>query len=57
MVNLLKEISPDYYNDFIYLDNCGRKCMYEEFRKYIYATLEASLLFWTKLSTSLEEMG
>ena len=57
MVNLLKEIAPDYYNDFIYLDNCGRKCMYEEFRKYIYATLEASLLFWTKLSTSLEEMG
>ena len=31
--------------------------MYAEARKDIYGTLEASLLFWTKLSKSLEEMG
>ena len=31
--------------------------MYAEYKKAIYVTLEASLLFWAKLSKSLEEMG
>ena len=31
--------------------------MYAESNKDIYGTLEASLLFWEKLSKSLEEMG
>ena len=31
--------------------------MYAEANKAIYGTLEASLLFWEKLSKSLEEMG
>ena len=31
--------------------------MYAESKKAIYGTLEASLLFWKKLSKSLEEMG
>ena len=31
--------------------------MYAEAKKSIYGTLEASLLFWAKLSKSLEEMG
>ena len=30
--------------------------MYEEAKKDIYGTLEASLIFWTKISKSLEEM-
>ena len=30
--------------------------MYAEYKKAIYVTLEASLLFWAKLSKSLEEM-
>ena len=31
--------------------------MYAEAKKAVYGTLEASLLFWGKLSKILEEMG
>ena len=54
MVTLLDEIDPDYYEYFIYTDKRGRKCMYAESKKSIYGTLEASLLFWVKLSKILE---
>ena len=56
MVTLLEEIDPEYYKVFIYADKRGRKCMYSEAKKTIYGTLEASLLFWGKLSKILEEM-
>ena len=54
MATLLEEIYPEYNNDFIYTDNCGRNFMHEEFKKAIYGTLEASPLFWGKLSKILE---
>ena len=57
MATLLKEIDPEYYKDFIYTDKRGRKCMYEEAKKDIYGKLEASLIFWGKLSKILEEIG
>ena len=57
MVTLLEEIDPEYYNGFIFTDKRGSKCMYEEAKKAIYGTLEASLIFWKKLSKNLEEMG
>ena len=31
--------------------------MYEEYKKAIYGTLEASKIFWGKLSKSLEKLG
>ena len=57
MVTLIEDIDPEYYKDFIFTYKRGRKCMYAEAKKAIYGTLEASLLFWAKLSKSLEEMG
>ena len=57
MVTILEEIDPEYYKDFIFTDKRGRKYMYTEAKKAIYGTLEASLLFWAKLSKSLKEMG
>ena len=54
-MTILEDIDPGYYNDLIYLDRCGRKCMYAESKKAIYVTLEESLLFWEKLSKSLEK--
>ena len=57
MVNPIEEIDPKYYKDFIYTDKSGRKYMYVDAKKAIYGTVEASLLFWGKLSKSLEEMG
>ena len=55
MVALLEEIDPEYYKYFIYTDKLRRKCMYEEAKKSIYGTLEASLLFRENLSKSLEK--
>ena len=57
MATILEDIDPAYYKDFIYLDIRGRKCIYAEAKKAIYGTLEALLLFWMKLSKSLEKMG
>ena len=57
MVNLTKEIDPDYYKYFIYIYKRGRKCMYAESKKAMRGTLEALLLFWVNLSKILEEMG
>ena len=53
MVTLLEEINPKYYKYFIYIDKHVRKCMYSEDKKAIYGTLQASLLFWKKLSKML----
>ena len=53
MVTLMEEIDPAYYKGFVYLDSRGKKCMYAEAKKAIYGNLEASHIFWTKLSKSL----
>ena len=45
MVTLLEDIDPMYFKELIYLDICDIKWMYTEANKYIYGTLEASLLF------------
>ena len=57
MVNLLEDIDLVYFKDFIYLDIRGRKIMHKEAKKAIYSTLEASLLFWTKLLQESIKMG
>ena len=53
----LEEIDPENYKYFIYTYKSRSKCMYSEANKVIYGTLEASPLFWSKLSKILEEMG
>ena len=55
MVTLLEDIEPGYYKGFIYTYKRGRNFMYAEAKKAIYGTLEASLIFWGKLSKILEE--
>ena len=54
MVTRIKDIDPYYYKDFVYEDKRGRNCMYEEYKKGIYGTVEAALIFWGKLSKSLK---
>ena len=56
MVTLLKEIEPEYCKYLIYTDKRGSKYIYAEAKKATYWSLEASLLFWGKLSKILEEM-
>ena len=57
MFTLLEDIDPDYYKEIYYTDKSGSKCMYAEYKKSVYGTLEASLLFWGNVSKGLEEMG
>ena len=54
MVTLLEDINPAYKKN-IYIDSHCRKFMYKEFKKAVYGTLKASLLFWGELSKSLEK--
>ena len=51
----MQDIDPPYYKDFIYLYIRGRKCIYAEAKKNIYGTLEALLIFWKKLTMSLDK--
>ena len=51
------DIDPAYYNYLISIYIHGIKLVYAEFKKAVYGTLEASLLFWEKLYTSLEKNG
>ena len=57
MVTLLEEIEPEYYKDFIYTYQRRIKCMYAESKKAVYGTLEASLIFWGKLSKKFNING
>ena len=42
MVIPLEDIDPEYCNDLIYTNKHGRKCMYREYKKAIYGTLDYS---------------
>ena len=44
----------DLYEKYIQTDSKGKKYMYAECLKAIYGTLNATLLFWLKLSKDLE---
>ena len=45
IVNILKDINPSYCKYCIYIYIREKKCMYVEYKKAVYWTLEASLLF------------
>jgi hypothetical protein len=56
MAELLLRIDPKLY--WKYLTQVGKKkVMYVELNKALYGTLDASLLFWKKLSKTLEDWG
>jgi len=56
MVDLMAKIDPKLYWKYI-KDSNGKSVMYAELEKALYGTLQASLLFWKKLSKSLIEWG
>jgi hypothetical protein len=56
MVTLLEKIDPGY-SKYVFTNKKGKKILYAETMKAIYGTLNASLLFWIKLSASLTKMG
>ena len=52
MVTPLKDIEPNYYKYFIYTDKRGRNFMYEESKKAVYGTIEASINFWENIPSN-----
>jgi hypothetical protein len=54
---MLAQIDPKVYRKYITTTANGKKVLYAETMKAIYGTLNASLFFWIKLSTSLLKLG
>ena len=56
MVNILTKIDPKLYSKYTSTEN-GREIMYVKLKKALYGTLQAALLFWKNLTTTLIEWG
>ena len=58
MLELLTQIDPSLYRKYIHTYPNGKKVLHAEIKKAMYGTLNASLLFWLKLSATLrDDMG
>ena len=57
MATLLAKIDPELYGPYMVKGRNGRSMMFAETKKALYGTVDASLLFWLKLSGSLKDMG
>ena len=58
MLELLTEIEPQCYRKYIHTHPNGKRVLIAEIKKAMYGTLNASLLFWLKLSSTLrDDMG
>ena len=55
MLDLLIKLDPAHYTKYIHTYPNGKKVLISEIRKAMYGTLNASLLFWTKLSGTLRD--
>ena len=56
LVHLLAQIDPKLYRQYI-TDENGKSVLYVKLKKALYGTLQAALLFWKDLSTTLQEWG
>ena len=56
MVNILTNLEPKLYRKYIRTEG-NKPIMYVELKKALYGTLQAALLFWKNLITSLHEWG
>ena len=58
MLELLVKLDPSHYRKYVHTYPNGKKVLMAEIRKAMYGTLNASLLFWQKLSGTLrDDMG
>jgi hypothetical protein len=57
LVNMLVEIAPDVYKDFVTTDKKGTKQLIVKCMNAIYDTMVASLLYYRKFSKSLTDNG
>lgn len=56
MAELLVRIDPKLYRKHIQIHR-GKQVLYVELKKALYGTLKAALLFWKKLTSTLESWG
>ena len=56
MVDILTRLDPELYEKHIIFEN-GHKVLYVKFKKALYGTLQASMLFWKNLTGTLINMG
>jgi hypothetical protein len=56
MVEILERIDPNLYSKYKKMEN-GRSVLYVKLKKALYGTLQAALLFWKNLTTTLIDCG
>jgi hypothetical protein len=56
MAELIVKLDPKLYRKYVHYER-GKPVIYVRLKKALYGTLEAALLFWKKLSKSLEKWG
>ena len=56
MAEMLTNPDPNIYWKYV-TNKKGRTVLYVELKKSLYGTLQAALLFWQNLTSSLQEWG
>jgi len=57
MAELIIKLEPILYRKYIWYNQKGKPMLYVQIKKAPYRTLQAALLFWRLLSSTLQEWG
>jgi len=57
IAELIVKLDPSMYRKYIWHSQKGRPMLYVQLKKALYGTLQAALLFWKLLSSTLQEWG
>jgi len=57
IAKLIVKLDPSMYRKYIWHSQKGRPMLYVQLKKALYGTLQAALLFWKILSSTLQEWG
>ena len=55
IAKLIVKLDPSMYRKYIWPTQKGKPMLYVQLKKALYGTLQAALLFWKFLSTTLQE--
>ena len=57
LVDILVEMAPEVYADYVIIDYNGNKIMYVQMVKALYGVLQSSLLYYKQFRTDMESIG
>ena len=57
IAELIMKLDPSLYRRYVWHSQKGKPMLYVQLKKALYGTLQAALLFWKLLSTTLQEWG